>query len=214
MSSFPEPGSSESINTGRPSEPRTAATVILLRDSEADGSLEVLLLKRSPESHFMPSVWVFPGGSLDPEDGEGIESLATCARREMSEEAGVELGPETEMIPLARWVTPEIIKVRFDTYFFLAAAPPGAEVQPDQFEMSEAIWIAPAAAVEKTEQEGFPIVFPTLKQLEALVPSPDTAAAMESARNDPDATTIVLPKVIGDKENPRIILPHEDDYPD
>ncbi|MBK5111522.1 MAG: NUDIX hydrolase [Thermoleophilia bacterium] len=214
MSSFPEPGSSESINTGRPSEPRTAATVILLRDSEADGSLEVLLLKRSPESHFMPSVWVFPGGSLDPEDGEGIESLATCARREMSEEAGVELGPETEMIPLARWVTPEIIKVRFDTYFFLAAAPPGAEVQPDQFEMSEAIWIAPAAAVEKTEQEGFPIVFPTLKQLEALVPSPNTAAAMESARNDPDATTIVLPKVIGDKENPRIILPHEDDYPD
>jgi 8-oxo-dGTP pyrophosphatase MutT (NUDIX family) len=214
MSGFPEPGSSEAINTGVPSEPRTAATVILLRDSEADGSLEVLPLKRSAESHFMPSVWVFPGGSLDPEDGEGMDGLTACARRELSEEAGVDLDPGTEMIPLARWVTPEVIRVRFDTYFFLAAAPAGVKVQPDEFEMSEAIWIAPAAAVEKTENEGFPIVFPTLKQLEALVPSANTAAAMESARSDPKATSIVLPKVIGDKENPRILLPGDDDYPD
>ncbi|MFA9400620.1 MAG: NUDIX domain-containing protein [Acidobacteriota bacterium] len=214
MSAFPEPGSSEALNTGRPSEPRTAATVLLLRDGRSHGSLEVLLLKRSPESHFMPSVWVFPGGSIDPEDGEGMEGLATCARRELSEEAGVELDPATEMIPLARWVTPEIIKVRFDTYFFLAAAPPGVSVQPDRFEMSEAIWIAPSVALERTENEGFPIVFPTLKQLEALVPSTSTAAAMESARTDPDSTRIVLPKVIGDKENPRVVLPHEDDYPD
>ena len=143
-----------------------------------------------------------------------MEGLATCARRELSEEAGVELDPATEMIPLARWVTPEIIKVRFDTYFFLAAAPPEVSVQPDRFEMSEAIWIAPSVALERTENEGFPIVFPTLKQLEALVPSANTAAAMESARTDPDATRIVLPKVIGDKENPRVVLPHEDDYPD
>ena len=77
MSAFPEPGSSEALNTGRPSEPRTAATVLLLRDGQSHGSLEVLLLKRSPESHFMPSVWVFPGGSIDPEDGEGMEGLAT-----------------------------------------------------------------------------------------------------------------------------------------
>lgn len=214
MTPFPEPGSSEALNTGRPSEPRTAATVLLLRDSRADGSLEVLMLKRSPESHFMPDVWVFPGGSLDPEDGEGMEGLSACARRELSEEAGVELDSGTEMIPLARWVTPEVIKVRFDTWFFLAAAPQGTEARPDRFEMSEAIWIAPAVAVEKTENEGFPIVFPTLKQLEALVPAPNTAAAMEAARADPNATRIVLPKVIGDESNPRVILPHEDDYPD
>ena len=157
MSAFPEPGSSEAINTGVPSRPRTAATVILLRDTEPDGSLEVLLLKRSPESHFMPSVWVFPGGSLDPEDGHGMEGLTACARRELSEEAGVDLDPGTEMIPLARWVTPEIVRVRFDTYFFLAAAPVCAAVSLtsrnvlfSRFWMAFTDWISSAWAVSNS----------------------------------------------------------------
>lgn len=213
MPAFPEPGSAESVNLGEPTKPRPAATVILLRDGEQSGEFEVLLLKRSAESRFMPNVWVFPGGSLDPEDGEGPEGLAACARREMSEEAGIHLHPDDEMVPLARWITPEIVSTRFDTWFFLALAPRRAEVRPDGYEMTAARWVTPALAVEQADSAEYAVVFPTLKQLEALAPYADAESAMRAAREDPDASRPVLPKVIGDQRNHRIVLPHEDDYP-
>jgi 8-oxo-dGTP pyrophosphatase MutT (NUDIX family) len=211
---FPEPGPAESVNLGEPTRPRPAATVILLRDSTTTAELEVLLLKRSPESHFMPNVWVFPGGALDQDDGNGLTGLAVCARREMSEEAGIELDPEAELVPLARWVTPEVVKTRFDTWFFIAAAPPEAEAEPDGFEMTAARWVKPSLAVEQASSKEFAVVFPTLKQLEALMPYPHTEAALAAARADPEATRPILPKVIGDHRHHRIVLPHELDYPD
>ena len=215
---LPEPGPSERINLGDPTKPRPAATIILLRDrpdggTEEDGALEVLMLRRSAEARFMPNVWVFPGGSLDPEDGEGIVGLATCAKRELTEECGVVLAPEAEMVPLARWVTPEVIKTRFDTWFFLAEAPAETVAVPDGTEMTAERWLSPATALREYEAEEFAIVFPTVKQLEALLPHRDTAAAIEAAKADPNATRQVLPKVIGDERHHRVVLPHEDDYP-
>lgn len=213
MPAFPEPGAAESVNLGEPTPPRPAATIILLRDNDEHGGLEVLLLRRSAESRFMPNVWVFPGGSLDPGDGEGLEGLAACARREMAEEAGIHLDPASEMVPLARWVTPEVVSTRFDTWFFIAAAPARAVAKPDGYEMTAARWVAPSLAVEQAGTPEFAVVFPTMKQLEALMPHPHTEAALTAARNDPDAIRPVLPKVVGDERNHRIVLPHEDDYP-
>jgi len=43
-----------------------ASTIIVLRDTE-DGP-EVFLLRRARKSSFMPNVYVYPGGRLDPED--------------------------------------------------------------------------------------------------------------------------------------------------
>ncbi|MCB0870010.1 MAG: NUDIX hydrolase [Solirubrobacterales bacterium] len=214
MNSFPEAGPGEAINLGKPSEPRPAATILLLRDREEGGPLEVLMLKRSAESHFMPSVWVFPGGSLDPEDGDGLDGLRTCAARELEEEAGIKLDLSNELIPLARWVTPEVVKTRFDTWFFLAVAPDGTEAVPDNFEMTEALWVNPADALAAAEAGDMAIVFPTLKQLEALVPAGNAEEAMKRAAADPNASRVVLPKVIGDERNARVVLPGEDDYPD
>ena len=214
VNTFPEAGPGESINLGKPSEPRPSATILLLRDREQGGPVEVLMLKRSAESHFMPNVWVFPGGSLDPEDGAGIDGLRTCAARELEEEAGIGLDLSNELILLARWVTPEVVKTRFDTWFFLARSPDGAEVRPDNFEMTEALWINPADALAAAGAGDMAIVFPTLKQLEALVPSATTSEAMKRAADDPNASKTVLPKVIGDERNARVVLPHEDDYPD
>src|SRR5882724_8601332 len=73
--------------------PRPAASVILLRrgGKHAQRGLEVLLLKRSEQASFMPGVWVFPGGAVDPEDGEGETGFQACALRELSEEASIEL---------------------------------------------------------------------------------------------------------------------------
>jgi len=214
VNSFPEAGPGEAVNLGAPSEPRPAATIVLLRDRTKAASLQVLMLTRSAESHFMPNVWVFPGGSLDPADGEGLDGLRTCAARELEEEAGISLDLSNELIPLARWVTPEIVKTRFDTWFFLARAPAGAIVQPDNFEMTEALWITPAEAVDAAQAGEMAIVFPTLKQLEALVPATGADDAMQAAAANPNASKVVLPKVIGDEKNYKVVLPGDTEYPD
>jgi len=220
MSRLPEPGPSEAPNFGEPSVPRPAASILLLRDRGAGDAghgggtaLEVLMLKRSAESHFMPNVWVFPGGSLDQDDGGGLDGLRTCAARELGEEGGIEVDLSTEIVTFSRWVTPEVVKVRFDTWFFLAVAPHGAAAEADGFEMTDSIWIRPATAVEEAKSGAMAIVFPTLKQLEALAAFPDTAAAMATAREDPDAERIVLPKMVGTVDDYRIVLPGDPDYP-
>jgi 8-oxo-dGTP pyrophosphatase MutT (NUDIX family) len=49
-----------------PVEPKPAATLVLLR--EGSGSIEVLLLKRSDRTRFIPGAFVFPGGRVDEAD--------------------------------------------------------------------------------------------------------------------------------------------------
>jgi 8-oxo-dGTP pyrophosphatase MutT (NUDIX family) len=66
---------------------RPAATVMLVRDG-ADG-IEVFMLRRTQDAAFAGGMYVFPGGKLDPVDGEGDEAYAIAAIRECYEEAGV-----------------------------------------------------------------------------------------------------------------------------
>src|SRR4051794_41662439 len=46
--------------------PRDAASLILLRGKGRD--VELLAGRRPGHVKFMPGVWVFPGGAIDPED--------------------------------------------------------------------------------------------------------------------------------------------------
>src|SRR3954471_5484299 len=111
----PEPGAE--LNLGAATTPRLAASVIVLRGG-AD-SLEVLLVQRNPAQRFMGGAWVFPGGSVDREEGEGDVALRTAALREVEEEAGLRIGGADALVPFSRWITPAQVKVRFDTWFFL-----------------------------------------------------------------------------------------------
>ena len=57
----------------RPATAREAASVILARD--APGGLEVLLLRRHPDSRFSPGAFAFPGGRVEGADAApGIET--------------------------------------------------------------------------------------------------------------------------------------------
>src|SRR5918995_1137517 len=76
--------SGEELNTGEATEPRQAATVIVLRGGAE--RLEVLLVRRNPEARFMGGAWVFPGGAVD-----GSEDHRVAGVREVAEEAGIRL---------------------------------------------------------------------------------------------------------------------------
>ncbi|MGH7796211.1 MAG: NUDIX hydrolase [Candidatus Binatia bacterium] len=65
-------------------------------------------------------------------------------------------------------ITPEHYTVRFDTRFYLAALPPDQHPLHASEEVSESLWIAPAAALERAEAGVFRMMPPTLAVLRSL----------------------------------------------
>src|SRR5271169_5167966 len=160
------PGSGEEYNPGPATPPRQAATVILLRGGAE--ALEVLLVRRTPEARFMGGVWVFPGGAVDTDEGEGDDAHRAAAIRELREEAAIVLEDADALVKFSRWITPAEVRTRFDTHFFLALLPDGQEPQVDGEECVEEGWFTPAAALQAHRGEQILLVFPTIKHLEQL----------------------------------------------
>jgi 8-oxo-dGTP pyrophosphatase MutT (NUDIX family) len=188
-------------------EPRQAASLILLRDSP-DGA-EVLLVQRNPEQRFMGGAWVFPGGAVH--DAEDADHAATAVR-ELEEEAGIRLPEDAELIPFSRWITPEgeLVNIRFDTWFYTARAPDGAEARPDGGECVDSCWITPAGALEAHARDELALVFPTIKHLELLSEMHTVDATLAAARER--RIEPVLPKVAMRDGAPHIVLPGEPGY--
>jgi 8-oxo-dGTP pyrophosphatase MutT (NUDIX family) len=189
-------------------EPRQAASLILLRDS-ADGP-EVLLVQRNPEQRFMGGAWVFPGGAVDA----GEADHAATAARELEEEAGITLPGGAELVPFSRWITPEAegATIRFDTWFFAARAPDGAEATPDGGECVDARWLTPAAALAAHAEDQLALVFPTIKHLELLSETRSVDETLDAARARP--VEPVLPKVTVRDGVPEILMPGDAGYDD
>lgn len=192
-----------------PATPRPAATILLLRHGPGhrDRGLEVLMVRRGTEASFMPGVWVFPGGVV-----EAGESAAECAARELHEEAGIELPDGHELVEWSRWITPEVVPARFDTLFFVGLAPAHAPPVADLREVSAVDWFAPGAALEAHGAGEMQLVFPTIKTLETLLDHASAGEALDEARE----RTIepILPRVVGTREDFRVVLPWEPGYED
>jgi 8-oxo-dGTP pyrophosphatase MutT (NUDIX family) len=201
----PPPG--EELNTGDVKPARLAATAILLRDG--DGGLEVLLVQRNPEQRFMGGAWVFPGGAVHDDEDRG--DPAAAALRELEEEAGMRLEEVEALVPFSRWITPEEVSIRFDTFFYVAAAPPGAEPRVDGAECVDARWIRPADALAAGERGELMLVFPTIKHLEQLTDLASVEQALEAARGR--RVEPILPKVVQGNGEAHVLLPGEPGYP-
>jgi 8-oxo-dGTP pyrophosphatase MutT (NUDIX family) len=200
----PPPG--EELNFGEVVEARPAASLILLRDTPAGP--EVLLVQRNPKQRFMGGAWVFPGGGVNSDDADP----AATAVRELEEEAGVTLPAGGELVPFSRWITPTDVKIRFDTWFFVAEAPPGAEPRPDGGECVDARWLRPADALAASARDELFLVFPTIKQLERLAETDSVAATLEAARGRP--VEPIQPKVAVREGAAEVLLPGDPGYDD
>jgi 8-oxo-dGTP pyrophosphatase MutT (NUDIX family) len=201
---FDRPPPGEELNPGAATVPRQAATLILLRDS--DTGPEVLLVQRNPEQRFMGGAWVFPGGAVHDEDA----GHAAAALRELEEEAGVRLPEDAAVVPFSRWITPREVKIRFDTWFFLAASPDGADPRPDGSECVDLRWLRPADALAAGKRDELFLVFPTIKHLEQLAAFGSVAEALAAA----GARTVepVEPKVVPVDGGAEVRLPGEPGY--
>jgi len=202
------PAYGEELRTdGAETVPRQAATVILLRGGAE--TLEVLLVRRTPKARFMGGVWVFPGGAVDTSEGDGDAAHRIAAIRELQEEAAITLDDPAVLVKFSRWITPPEVRIRFDTHFFLAPAPPGQEPRVDGDECIDFGWFAPQAALDAARRGEIALVFPTIKHLEQLAGFASADELLAHARGR-DVQPVV-PRVIREGEIARIVLPGDDD---
>ena len=201
----------EELNPGAPTEPRPAAAVILLRrgSRHTSGGLQVLMGKRTPAARFMADVWVFPGGAVDGESTDDTAHRLTAVR-ELQEEAGVELSDPAELVPFARWITPAEVKVRYDTWFYLALAPAHSSHEPDGEEIVETAWLEPSEALARHDRGEMLLVFPTIHKLQVLSKYETAEEALTAAREA--NVEPILPRIDASGEEPRILLPGDWGY--
>ena len=86
------------------------------------------------------------------------------------------------LVPYAHWITPEGMPKRFDTWFFLAAAPPAQAGAHDGKESTDSIWVSPREALEGGQSGRFKLPFPTTRNLIKLGKQTSVQAALEEAR--------------------------------
>lgn len=170
----------------------------------------------------------------------GAESLAATERalriaalREAYEEASVFLGaappaptpaasfldvvrsagaplPLDALVRFGHWITPVVAPKRFDTHFYLCAAPAGIEPRSDGDETVSFEWVRPPEALERAAAGEQSLLFPTVMNLKRLNESNTVAAALAAARITPIVT--VTPTVERRDHGMVVVIPEDAGY--
>ena len=160
--------------------PIPAATVVLVRDG-AEG-LETLMLRRNAHGAF-GGMWVFPGGRIDPGDGENEEGARRAAVRETAEEAEPRRRPVGARA--VRALDAAADRAEALRHVVLPRAAPAGAVTVDGAEIHEHIWVTPAAAMRLRDAGEIELAPPTFVTLHRLSQFVDVASALEDAAKGP-----------------------------
>ncbi len=138
---------------------------------------------------------------------EGERSLlSVCAEEDLR------LAVDT-MWYFGHWITPEGAPRRYDTRFFLAAAPTAQTPVHDDREVIANLWIRPADALARHAAGELAMLPPTIASLRALEPSTTAVDALAAAAEMVDVPT-VQPRVIMDEGGVRIVMPGDHEWDD
>jgi 8-oxo-dGTP pyrophosphatase MutT (NUDIX family) len=106
-----------------------------------------------------------------------------------------------ELVPYAHWITPEGMPKRFDTWFFLAAAPPEQIGAHDGKESTDSIWVSPREALAGGESGRFKLPFPTTRNLIRLGKQDNVKAALNDSKGKNIVTVMpVMTKLNGGRQ--------------
>jgi len=112
---------------------------------------------------------------------------------------------------VSHWITPELSPKRYDTRFFVTAAPPGQVARHDEGETVATIWVRPADALDRFEAGEIELLPPTIDNLEKLGLHSSTEEIMAWARQVSDVPTI-LPIVLIEDGRLLVLRPGDDGY--
>ncbi|HEX8528080.1 NUDIX hydrolase [Allosphingosinicella sp.] len=129
---------------------------------------------------------------------------------ELLVEAGLSLDLDS-LTPFARWCPNFHETRRFDTLFFLAEAPPGAEPTADSTESVRAFWASAAEALAEVESGRAHVIFPTRRNLERLGRFASIAEARADAERHP--VRLITPWVEEREGGAFVCIPEDAGYP-
>jgi 8-oxo-dGTP pyrophosphatase MutT (NUDIX family) len=189
---------------------RLAATVLLVRDGPDGLQVFMVTRHRQIEFASGALVFPGGGVDLGDRAlaGDDVERISRVAAiRETYEECGVLLAqprgggalpasatPFYERVKaedlelwldaltlFAHWITPPILPKRFDTRFYIVAAPADQTAVHDGGEAVDSVWIEPRRALEEAAAGRYALVLPTRLNLELLGQSATAAEAVTAA---------------------------------
>ena len=91
----------------------------------------------------------------------------------------------SQLTPWTRWITPRVPSVmnkRFDTRFFVAAAPAGQLASHDNHEATESVWLRPRAALQQYWDRAIELAPPQIMSLAQLSRHDSVASVLAQAR--------------------------------
>ncbi|MGZ4689524.1 MAG: NUDIX hydrolase [Acidimicrobiia bacterium] len=112
----------------------------------------------------------------------------------------------------SHWITPEGMHRRYDTWFFVAAAPEGHAYLHDDGETVASIWTRPADALAAADRGELELIFPTRKNLEALGRFSHASDLLDAVARATDVPPATQPRIISDSGGTRLALPGDPDY--
>ncbi len=112
----------------------------------------------------------------------------------------------------AHWITPRGAPRRYDTRFFVAAAPPGQIAAHDAGETIAEVWISPHDALARHRAGEIEVIFPTIRNLQAIGRFATSAELLEAAARASSAVPTIEPRVVPDGNGMRIVLPGDPSY--
>lgn len=164
----------------------------------------ILLARKAGAERLLSADEVEPLGAFrEPLNAE------TLPLADFLETNGLKLAVD-KLFRFAHWITPEMVPRRFDTLFFIAAAPEGQIGAHDGYESVDSGWVTPHGAV--SEPERWSVVFPTRMNLQMLGESSTVEDAIKAAASRRIVT--VLPWVEQRDGQPFLRLPPDAGYGD
>lgn len=112
---------------------------------------------------------------------------------------------------LSHWITQAGRPRRYDTRFFIAAAPEHQRPMHDAGETVAHAWIEPRIALERHARGDMQLMFPTMKTLELLAKFDRVADALDYAHT-PRAMPPMAPRVASGRNGPRFLVPGDYAY--
>jgi 8-oxo-dGTP pyrophosphatase MutT (NUDIX family) len=112
----------------------------------------------------------------------------------------------------AHWITPRGAPRRYDTRFFVAAAPPGQAAAHSAGETIAEVWIAPEEALARHRTGEIEIIFPTIRNLQAIGRFATSGELLAAAAAASSAVPAIEPRVVADGNGMRIVLPGDPGY--